>query len=221
MATTEADAAVLYAPTPIGSSARTSDYGDISQSGFRAFDNSTINTNGYVERVSWTGFYLGGIQPAVAPAPDVLTWEIAFHADNAGVPGTQVFLESFAAASVAETFEGSSVFGINSTLYNVNLYSYSVALTNPFDFSGGTQYWVSIMSRSDTSGPAFPLRGATGEDESSYKQFLGPAMSVTGGTARAADRAIVLEGTVPEPGGIVLGVTGLVLILAARLRVRL
>jgi hypothetical protein len=46
-------------------------------------------------------------------------------------------------------------------------------------------------------------------------------MSVTGGTARAADRAIVLEGTVPEPGGIVLGVTGLVLILAARLRVRL
>ena len=84
-------AAVLYAPTPIGSSPRTSDYGDVSQSGFRTFDNFSVNSNGYVETVSWRGFSLGNAeQPAAAPAPDANSWEIAFYGDNAGIPGTQL-----------------------------------------------------------------------------------------------------------------------------------
>jgi hypothetical protein len=221
IASIDAGATVLYAPTPIGSSARTSDFGDISQSGFRTFDNFTVSLNGYVNKVSWKGFYLGDIQPAVAPAPDVDNWEIAFYSDNAGVPGSQLFFESIAAASVAESFEASGVFNINPNSYNVNYYGYSVALTNPFAFNGGTQYWVSILSRSDYSNPSFALRGATGGDGASYQQTLGPGMTVTGATARNADRAIVLEGTtVPEPGSILLGATGLVLLIAARHRRR-
>ena len=217
--TVHAGATLLYAPTPIGSSARTSDYGDISQSGYRSFDNFTVSASGYVETVSWRGFYLGNVQPAPAPTPDVNDWEIAFYADNAGVPGTQLFFESFAAADVAETLQGTTVFNAGGA-FNINLYRYSVSLTNPFAFNGSTQYWISIMSRSDVSNPEFALLGATGGDDASYQQFLGPGMSVTGAIARAADRAIVLEGTVPEPGSILLGATGLMFLIGARARRR-
>lgn len=214
------DAAVLYAPTQIGSSARFSDYGSVSESGFQSFDNFTVQPGGAVEKVTWVGFWLdqGNPQPASAPAPDVLSWDIAFHADNGGVPGTQVFLESFSAASVTSTFLGNGVFNAGNS-YNVSFYQYSIDLTSPFAVSPATQYWVSVLSRSEVFAPAFALRGATGGDDSSYQEQLGAAMSVIGAQAVPADRAIYLEGTVvPEPATFCVSAAALVLLSAVRRR---
>lgn len=215
LATVSLNAAVLYAPTPIGSSARFSDYGSTDETGFRALDNFTLASGGRVERVSWSGFWLDQIQPAPAPAPDVDTWEIAFYADNAGAPGAQLWLESIAPVDVSSTFLGTGVFSVNG-LYNVSFYNYSVDLPSFFNAAAGTQYWVSILAGADTFRPSFALRGATGGDDSSWQQVLGAGMSVVSGNAVARDRAIVLEGTVPEPGTWLITAAGLLALPAIR-----
>lgn len=214
------DAAVMYAPTQIGSSARFSDYGSASQSGWRSFDNFTVQPGGTVEKVTWLGFWLdqGNPQPAAAPAPDVLSWDIAFYADNGGVPGAPLSLESFSAGSVTSNYLGDGVFNAGGS-YNVSFYQYSIDLTNPFAVSPATQYWVSVLSRSESFVPAFVLRGATGGDDSSYQEQLGAAMSVIGVQQVAADRAISLEGTVvPEPATFCVSAAALVLLSTLRRR---
>jgi hypothetical protein len=213
---------ILYAPTQIGSSARVSDYGSADDVGFRSFDNFALGSSASVEKISWTGFWMdfGNPVPAAAPSPDVLSWDIAFHADNAGVPGPQLFLESFSAANVSSGFLGTGIFTAGSS-YNVSFYQYSAELTAPFSVTPATQYWVSVLSRSDVYNPAFVLRGATGGDDSSYQQQLGAGLSVVAAGAVARDRAFVLEGTVvPEPSTVGIGAVGLLLlpILQRRLR---
>ena len=195
---------VIYAPTPIGSSPRTSDYGSSGGSGFRTFDNFTPSVSANVETLSWRGLYFGDVIPAAAPSADVLNWEIAFYADSSGVPGSQLAFESFAAADVASNFVGTGVLNAGGS-YNVSLYDYSVTLTNPFTVTGGTQYWFSVLSRSSSFNPTFALLGATGGDDLSYQQLLGSNLSVLSGTDVARDRAVILEGTpAPEPSTIVL-----------------
>ena len=215
----EAGAAVLYAPTPIGSSARTSDFGDSSNSGFRSFDNFTVADGGIVQHVSWSGFWIdfGNPDPAPAPAPDVLSWEVAFYADNAGIPGAQLSLDTYAAADVDETFVGDGQFSVGS-LFNVAFFDYSVDLLTPFAATAGTQFWFSVMARSDEFNPAFALRGATGGDDASYQHTLGAGLSVVNEGAVARDRAVVLEGTLPEPGTLALVGAGLLGLVAIRRR---
>lgn len=210
-------AAILYGPTPIGSSVRSSDFGSNNQSGFRAFDNFTVASGATVQKVTWSGLWIdfASPTPAPAPAPDVLTWDLAFYADNGGVPGAELSFQSFAAADVTSTFQGNAVFSING-LFNVALYQYSVDLTNPFLAAPATQYWFSVLARSADFNPAFALRGAVGGDDSSYQQQLGPGLSIVNANAVARDRAIVLEGTVPEPGTLLITAAALLLIPALR-----
>ena len=218
LAVIHASAAVLYAPTPIGSSARISDYGSSDQTGFRSFDNFTVGSYGAkVERVSWSGFWLDLSNPVPAPAPDpdVLSWEIAFYADDAGVPGTQLFFESLNASDAASTFLGTSVFGA-SGFYNVSAYRYSVDLTTPFAASPATTYWISVLSRSSSYYPAWTLYGATGGDDETYQQQLGPALSILNTNTVPRDRAFVLEGTVPEPSTMLVCAAGLALLTTFR-----
>ena len=212
-------AAVLYQPTPIGSSVRTADFGTNQQSGFRTFDNFTIASGGIVEKVTWRGLYIDFANPDPAPAPteDVLNWELSFHADNAGLPGTQLAFETFAAADVSSTFLGTGFFSVGQT-YRVSYYEYSVDLANPFLALSGTQYWFGLLGISDNANPAFALLGATGYDDSSVQQTLGAGMSVVDTVVRARDRAITLEGTVPEPGTYALSVLGLGLLIARKRR---
>ena len=222
-AAVNASAAVLYSPTVISASPRSSDYGSVSGSGFRTFDIFTLAESSFVERATWSALWFDGANPdpAPAPSPDVTTWEISFYADNAGTPGTLLSSLLFAPASVTSTFQGNGVLSAGGT-FNAAFYEYAVDLTSPFSATAGAQYWISILARSDNFYPAFAWRGATGGDDSSYQQTLGAGESVQSATAVARDRAVVLEGSsVPEPGtfGLVAGAL-LLLPLANRLRRR-
>ena len=75
------------------------------------------------------------------------------------------------------------------------------------------------MSRSSAYYPAFVLFGATGGDDASFQQTLGAGLSVLAENAVSRDRAVVLEGTVPEPPAtILLAMAALLLPLSRRLR---
>jgi hypothetical protein len=207
-----AQAAVLYGTTAIGSSPRTSDYGSNTQAGWRSFENFQIAGGGSVQRITWSGLWFGDLQPAPAPAPDALSWDIAFHASAGAAPGAQLALQNYLTAQVSSSYLGAGVLNAGG-LYNVSFYEYSVELSNAFVAQDGIEYWLSIMARSDDLSPAFAWRGATGGDDASYQQLLGAGMTVTGEFARAADRHVVLEGerlnqTVPEPA------SGLLVLLA-------
>ena len=91
-------------------------------------------------------------------------------------------------------------------------------LVNPFAAMPGTQYWFGLLGISDNTNPSFALLGATGGDDSSVQQTLGAGMSVVDTVVRARDRAITLEGTVPEPGTYALSVLGLGLLIARKRR---
>ena len=213
-------AAVIYGPTVIGSSARISDYGSATQTGFRPFDNFTPAFDASVETVTWLGFFLDQTAPTPAPAPlpDVESWDIAFYADNVDAPGSQLSFESFAAADVTSAFVGTGTFIAGGT-FNVNYYQYSATLTSPFMVTGGTEYWFSVLSRSSSYYPTFTLLGATGGDSASYQQLLGAGMSIDSAYAVAADRAVRLEGTpVPEPSTMMLLATGIGLSFSRRFR---
>jgi len=215
-----ANAAVLYEPTPIGSSARTAHYSTSDSTGFLPFDNFTLSLGESVLRATWRGFWIdfNNQVPVPAPSPNVLTWQLGFYADNAGAPGTQLASSSLLAADVTETFQGTGVFNINGA-FNVSFYEYSVDLPTAFVPSAAGQYWFSILSVAGASNPAFALRGATGGDDLSYQQQLGAGMSVVTGNPVARDRAIRLEGEVPEPGTIALaGMALLALPLLRRTR---
>lgn len=211
-------AAVLYEPTPIGSSVRTADYASSTQNGFRVFDNFRLTSGGIIEKVTWRGIFIdfANPDPAPAPSPDVSVWQLSFHADSAGLPGMQEALESFAAASVTSTFQGTGLFNAGGT-YRVSFYEYSVSLTTPFQAAAGTQYWFGLLGLSENFNPAFALRGASGGDNSSVQQTLGAGMSVTSTDVRFADRAIKLEGVeLPEPSTYALCGSALFLAIGIR-----
>jgi hypothetical protein len=199
-----AQADLLYGTTAIGSSPRTSDYGSTTQFGWRSFENFTIASGGTVRRITWTGLWFGDVQPADPPDPDVLSWDIAFHASTGSAPGAQLVLQNYLAAQVSSTFLGTGVLSAGSQ-YNVSYYRYSVDLAAEFLALDGTEYWLSILARSDEFNPAFAWLGATGGDDTSYQQQLGANMAVTAEFVRARDRAVQLEGQpLPEPGSALL-----------------
>ena len=216
------NAAVLYSPTQIGSSARISDYGSATQSGFQSFDNFSVTSGGAVEKVTWTGFWidLNNPLPAASPSPDALSWDIAFYGDNVGTPGSQLFLESFSAASVSSTFLGTGVFSAGGS-YNVSFYEYSIDLAAAFPVLPTTQYWVSALSRSESYLPAFALEAPLAVMIVPISTSSRAALSIVDAALVARDRAFVLEGTVvPEPGTLLVGAAGLLALPLLRRRER-
>lgn len=212
-----ASAALIYGTTAIGASPRSSDYGTVSGSGFRTFDNFTSASGASIERVSWRGLWFGDATPAAAPAPLVDTWEIAFHASSGGTPGAVLWSQSIAAASVGATFAGAGVLNAGST-YNVNFYDYALDLPAVFNILAGAEYWISVTAIADNFNPTFAILGATGGDDLSYQQQLGAGMGVISAQSVARDRAFRIEGTlaVPEPGTLALGVIALAALAGLR-----
>lgn len=213
--------AVLYQTTPISSSLRFSDYGENSGSGFRTFDSFTLSADSNVQTITWRAMWvdLATPQPAPAPAPDVTSWQIGLWGSGA-VPGAALSQYSFAAADVSSTFLGLGTFSFNG-LYNVAFYDYSATLPAGFVATGGTEYWLSILSLSPTLNPNVAWVGASGGNSSSYQQVLGAGLSVTSGSAVAADRVFRLDGeiNIPEPGTWGLA-GGALILLTLRRRMR-
>ncbi|MFT3720791.1 hypothetical protein [Pseudorhodoferax sp.] len=216
----QAEAAPIYAPTPIGASPRFSDLG-AAGGGWRVFDDFTPATSASVERVGWSGFWLdlNNPQPAPAPAPDVSAWDVAFYADAGGVPGALLLLQTFSPAGANPTLLGAGSFSQGGNVYDVDHYRYEVDLAAPLALAGGDTYWVSVMAHSPALLPGFAWSAATGGNDSSYQQQLGANGQPTGAQTVARDRAVTLDGTllaVPEPAALPLA--GLALLLLAALR---
>jgi hypothetical protein len=145
-----------------------------------AFDNFTLVGDSLVTGVEWTGLYSNPAQQGT-----ITRFTLQFYSDNGGTPGASLYTFT-AADSENETFLGN---------YSGNLvYTYSADLSgNPFNVTGGTQYWLSIVP--DIAFP--PQWGwATGSGDSlSYQVFFGT------GTVNQVDTAFSLTGTsgAPEP----------------------
>lgn len=207
-AITHAD--VLYVRPSTFSSARSSDYGSASQSGFRMFDDFTLSSSASIERVTWRGLWLGSEVPAPAPAPDALSWDIAFYEDNLGLPGAVRSSQVLTPAQVTLTPVGSGIFSVGPAQYNVIVYDLSAILPSAVTVVGGSQYWFSPLAHSQTFAPIFAWLGSElpsgAGDDRSIQQTLGPGMSVIATSEILRDRAFTLEGTesVPEPSTMLL-----------------
>lgn len=175
---------------------------DTSQTNLDAtvFDNFTLLTTASVTDVHWQGAYLLGESPG-----DITAFTITFWSDNGGQPGNALLTESFL-GNANETPIGNDNGGIPT-------FNYAVDLTTPFQATGGTQYWLSIVP--DLAFP--PVWGwhtGTGGDGIAFINFLGAPSFLT------SDLAFDLTGTVPEPGSLSLISLGIVGLIAHRWRRR-
>lgn len=224
-ATTQA--AVLYVQAPTLESARTSDFGSASNGGFRMFDDFTLSTSASIEQVTWRGLWIGSaVVPAPAPAPDALSWDIAFYEDNGGLPGAIRASQILTPGQVTLTSLGAGVFNISGVQFNVVVYDLSVVLPIPVNVAGGTRYWFSPLAHSENFSPFFAWLGSdlpsSVGDDRSIQQVLGAGMSVVSTSEILRDRTFRLEGTasVPEPALTILLGTAAAGFVARRRRAR-
>ena len=197
-----ANADVLYLTTPTNTSVRSTDFGVASQSGYRTFDDFVLGIDATVQTVRWSGIWIPGTSGAPAPAPDVTTWDVAFYADAAGTPGALLASHSFAAADVSSTFLGTQGWDFGDP-YNTSVYAYAATLPSGFGVTAGERYWLSVFSTSPSFSPQFAWY-ATAGNGTSLQQQLGAGMSVVATNEVARNRAFGLDGSVPEPGTLLL-----------------
>ena len=206
----QASSIVLYQQVPdfpAPSSFRTS-YGTSSQTFFRTSDNFTLTQGGVVTNVTWQGSYQDFVNSQNPAAPNTVSFDIAFWADASGQPGASLLSQTIAYASVTATLVGFSATGLN-------VFDYQVALPTPFLAQPGTTYWLSIFSNSSSFSPLWGWRSGSGGDGLTFQQNF----STGGSTLTGPDRAFALVGApVPEPGSVVLLVSGLAAIALIRRR---
>ncbi len=149
------------------------------------YDNFTLATAATVTEVQWVGGYFNP-----GPPGTITGWTVNFYSDNSGQPG-----------ALASTY--SVVGNGNELLLAGNIDSYDVNALN-FLASAGTQYWLSVVPDIGFP-PQWGWGTATGGDDISYQDFFGSRSS------KGVDFAFTLKGqtAVPEPGTLVLLVTGM------------
>jgi len=165
----------------------------------QAFDNFSLATTGTINHVSWTGFLLPDFTP-------INGFTISIYADNfdnsnsPGAVGTLLAstIISGDAAQTTNVTPNKGAFGV---------FNFDAAI-DPFVATAGTTYWLSIVADpSRNSGDvywAFSDRG-----DGSFNTFDGNFVTGVG-----TNLAFTLSNaTVPEPSGIVLDGSG-VMVLA-------
>ena len=98
-------------------------------------DNFTLGAGGLVGGVTWWGFSENYVWPDLT---NFSGWEVTFYEDAGGLPGNVLYSEYFDKAATNPTDTG--YVGSNGAA----LYSHEVSLGSAVDFTGGTQYWISI-----------------------------------------------------------------------------
>jgi hypothetical protein len=162
------------------------------------YDNFTLGADSTVLAIFWVGSYSN---PNVQGAMSGVT--ISIWGDNSGAPDLSgpLYTTGDMAGNAFETSIGTDFFGSPEFSYGANV---------NFAATGGTQYWLSIVSDVPLP-PEWEWESGTGGDGLSYQN------QVTLGSI-AVDEAFALSDTaIPEPASTVLVGAGLLLLaLGAR-----
>lgn len=185
-----------------------------------AYDDFTLASNATVTDVHWTGAFIGSNAHAITG------FTITFFNDVAGgpplfatggpdcsalipavaqaIPPTPIQTE-FISGNAGQTSIGTCGAG------SLDCFSYSADLTTPFDSTGGTKYWLSIVPNVELF-PEWGWMAGTGGDGVSHTDlfaFTNPPGRDPNGPINA-DRAFELTGqSVPEPATLALFGLGL------------
>lgn len=160
-----------------------------------AYDNFSLASTTHIVQALWIGSYFGGTGA-------VTGFTLTIYADNAGIPGTQVYSTGDVAGNANETFIGTDAAGNPTYVY---------AMNTAFTAIGGSTYWMSIVPDLAFP-PQWGWETGIGGDGASYECFFGSCGS------NPNDLSFALA--TPEPSSVTLLVTGL-LTLGAGIRRRL
>jgi hypothetical protein len=219
-----AHAEVLYNQTFVNISARTSDFGTSSGTGWRTYDDFVLADNASVETVSFRGLWLGPADPMLpAPNPDVTSWNFSFFADNGGFPGGVVSSQDMTPADVSLSLLGTYQWSFGGgDIRNVKIYDITATLPSAIDIAAGTRYWFSPFTLSTNESPTFAWLGTdypspVGNERTIQQHLNGSPTSVDYTGVLNRDRAFRLEGTVPEPASLtLLGLAGAAVLVRRR-----
>jgi len=195
-----ASAGVLYSQrTDPGLSGQWQSETSNGSNGFnQAFDDFSLSTTGTINNVSWTGF-LGPSSTAI----DGFT--ISFYADDFDTTDSPGSIGTLLASTVITGTAGQAN---NSTpdAHGFGVFNFNTAI-DPFVATAGTTYWISIVGNPDlNSGDVYWAFSDQGDG--SFNTFNNNGVAVIG-----TDLAFTLSNsTVPEPSGLVLGGSGLMVL---------
>jgi hypothetical protein len=166
--------------------------------GFQTFDDFTLAQTSVVSDVSWVGVYNASVNPI--SAPDTTSWTISLWSNAGDQPGSELYSQSVAEATVTATLLGDTDF--DGSMISVYQFSLNIA---PFVATADTTYWISEFSNEASGDSVFASAPGTGGDGVSWQVGLGEA-AVFGAGVRDNDLAFSLSGmpVVPEPGTLAL-----------------
>lgn len=187
-----------------------------SGAGFQTFDNFSLTQAASIGAVTWRGgnLDLGGNGPVPL---DTTSFRLSFWTDAAGAPGAALFSVDVAFADVTANFQGQET--ATGAALPLDVYEFEADLGGAFAAAAGTTYWFSVLSMSPTSDPTFVWRSGTGGNGTSYQVALSSGGVVADTFVRGGDRAFSLvEVPEPETALLLLGMTGMGILLARRRR---
>lgn len=197
-----ANAAILYAQPSGGSAFFASQFDTTGGSIFATtYDNFTLVSSADITRIDFMGEY----DTDPPPPPLVTGFTLSIYSDNSGQPGGLLY---------TQIVSGNA----HETLIASETYSYYIDLTSPFATTGGTSYWVSVVS--DLALPVvWGWHSGTGGDSLSYQDVAGSRSQFPNDLAFTLSGDVVAT-NVPEPITLSLFGIGLAGAVAMRRRKR-